>query len=193
MRIGIIDCAIGGNIYSIKKAIDQLGYDAQIVKSTKNIDKLIIPGVGSFPEGAKSILPYKDDLNEFVKTNMVLGICLGMQLLCQKGFEFYPHNGLSLIEGECIKINTNKPLPHLGWNSVELIRDSKLLRGLENEKFYFMHSYEVVNYTGCTALTTYEQHKFVSSIEEKNVFGVQFHPEKSGEAGLKLFKNFLNL
>ena len=193
MRIGILDCATGGNIYSIKKAIDQLGYNAQIVTSTKNIDKLIIPGVGSYPEGAAAILPYKDELHEFVKTKMIMGICLGMQLLCQEGFEFYPHEGLNLIEGECIKINTEEPIPHLGWNSIELIRDSKLLKGLENEKFYFMHSYEVVNYTGCTSLTTYGHHKFVSSIEKGNIFGVQFHPEKSGEAGLKLFKNFLSL
>lgn len=193
MKIGILDCAVGGNIYSIKKAIDQLGFDVQVVKSTKNIDKLIIPGVGSYPEGAEAILPFKDELNEFVKTNMVMGICLGMQLLCQKGFEFSSHEGLNLIDGECIKINTDKPLPHLGWNSVEVIRKSKLLEGLEKEKFYFMHSYEVVNYTDCTALSKYEQHKFVSSIEKGNIYGVQFHPEKSGEAGLRLFKNFLKI
>jgi imidazole glycerol-phosphate synthase subunit HisH len=193
MRVGILDCAIGGNIYSIKKAIDKIGYETQIVKSTSGVDKLIIPGVGSYPEGADAIIPFKDELQEFVTTNMIMGICLGMQLLCQKGFEFYPHEGLGLVDGECVKINSDKPLPHLGWNNVELIRDSKLLKGLENEKFYFMHSYEVVNYTGCTALTTYEKHKFVSIIENGNIFGVQFHPEKSGEAGLKLFKNFLSL
>jgi imidazole glycerol-phosphate synthase subunit HisH len=193
MKIGILDCIAGGNIYSVKKAIYQLGYDAQIVKSTKNIDKLIIPGVGSYPEGSNSILPLKDELHKFAEKNMILGICLGMQLFCQKGFEFSVHDGLSLINGECIKLNTNKPLPQIGWNSVEVIRDSKLLKGLEDKKFYFMHSYEVVNYTDCNALTTYEGHKFVASIENKNVFGVQFHPEKSGEAGLELFNNFLKL
>lgn len=193
MKIGILDCALGGNIYSIKKAIDKLGYNAKIVQSTDGIDKLIIPGVGSYPEGSLAILPFKEELHDFAKTNDILGICLGMQLLCQKGFEFHLCEGLNLIDGECIKINTDYPIPHLGWNNIEIIRDSKILKDIEKESFYFMHSYEVVNYTDCTSLSCYGKHKFVSSIESGNIYGVQFHPEKSGEAGLKLFKNFINI
>tara|TARA_Y100001954_G_C15823797_1_gene611278 strand:- start:2354 stop:2935 length:582 start_codon:yes stop_codon:yes gene_type:complete len=193
MIVGILDCATSGNIYSVKKAIDKLGYDCKIIKQIKNIDKLIIPGVGSFPQGSDSILPYKEKIIDFSKNGSILGICLGMQLLCKKGFEFKSCEGLGLIDGECVKVNTQMPLPHIGWNGVELIRKSKLFEGIEKEKFYFMHSYEVINYTECTALTTYEDHKFVSAIESDNIFGVQFHPEKSGSTGLKLFDNFLKL
>ena len=84
-------------------------------------------------------------------------------------------------------------MPHVGFNSIESVRDSRLLKDLENEEFYFMHSYEMVNYTDVVALTDYAGHRFVSAIQKDNIFGVQFHPEKSREAGIKLFENFIKL
>lgn len=193
MRVGILDYGFGGNIYSIAKSIDKLGYSVEVVKKLNNIDKLIIPGVGSYNDASKIILEYKEEIKEFSKNKHILGICLGMQLLTNRGFEFGEHEGLGIIDGECVKINTHKPLPHIGWNNIETIRDSKLLKNIEHKNFYFMHSYEVINYEHCVGLTDYEGHKFVSVIEKDNVFGVQFHPEKSREDGLQLFENFLRI
>ena len=191
MKVGILDFADGGNLYSIKKSLDRLDCDTEVVRSFDGIDKLVIPGVGAFSDAAEAIEPFREEIKEFSKSNHVLGICLGMQLLCNKGFEFGEHDGLGLLEGECVKINTNLPLPHIGWNGLSAIRDSRLLRGLEESSFYFMHSYEVINYTDSVALSGYGNHRFVSVVENGNVFGVQFHPEKSGESGLKLFENFI--
>ena len=153
MKIGILDFADGGNIYSIRKALNQLNCEVDVVKDCNNIDKLIIPGVGAYSDAAEALKPHKEELLEFSKTNHVLGICLGMQLLCKKGFEFGEHDGLGIIDGECVRMNINLPLPHIGWLSVSPIRDSKLLNGVEDPTFYFMHSYEVINYTDSVALS----------------------------------------
>lgn len=193
MTVGILDYSAGGNIFSIQKAITILGAKVKIIKEIKDIDKLIIPGVGAYSEGSKGILDLKNEIEEFSKNNSVLGICLGMQLLAQKGFEYGEHPGLGLINGECVKINTNRALPHLGWGKTRPIRDSVLLSNIENQSFYFMHSFEVINFTDSVALSNYGSHNFVSVIEKENIYGVQFHPEKSRNAGLQLLKNFISL
>ena len=191
MNIGILDYGVAGNFFNILKAIEKIGYKAKITKEIKNIDKLIIPGVGAFGDASEYILKHKEELLDF--KGDILGICLGMQLLVNKGYEFGDYEGIGLVDGECIKITTNKPLPHIGWNKVEIIRDSKLLKGIENKSFYFMHSYEVINYTDSVGISDYEGHKFISVVEKDNIFGVQFHPEKSKEAGLKVIENFLKV
>ncbi|MDO9207840.1 MAG: imidazole glycerol phosphate synthase subunit HisH, partial [Sulfuricurvum sp.] len=108
-------------------------------------------------------------------------------------FEYGKTKGLGLINAEVKPMLVDAKIPHMGFNTIEIIKQNPLLRGLEKEEFYFMHSYEMVNYTNIIALTDYAGHKFISAIQKENLYGVQFHPEKSRDAGIKLFKNFIAL
>ncbi len=196
--IGIVNYGIAGNIHSIQKAITYAGGEVKIVNNKKEllaVDKIVLPGVGSFKDAMGEL--EKDNLlntlRETIPLKPTLGICLGMQILARLGFEYGKTEGLGLIEAEVKPIIVEGKVPHVGFNSVELINSNKLLDGLADEEFYFMHSYEMVNYTNIATLTEYAGHKFVSSIQKDNIYGVQFHPEKSREAGIKLFKNFIEL
>lgn len=196
--IGIVNYGIAGNIHSIQKAITYAGGEVTIINTKKELltlDKIILPGVGSFKDAMGEL--EKDNLlntlKETIPLKPTLGICLGMQILARLGFEYGKTEGLGLIEAEVKPIIVEGKVPHVGFNSVELINSNKLLDGLADEEFYFMHSYEMVNYTNIATLTEYAGHKFVSSIQKDNIYGVQFHPEKSREAGIKLFKNFIEL
>jgi len=196
--IGIVNYGIAGNIHSIQKAITYAGGEVKIVNNKKEllaVDKIVLPGVGSFKDAMGEL--EKDNLlntlRETIPLKPTLGICLGMQILARLGFEYGKTEGLGLIEAEVKPIIVDGKVPHVGFNSVELIKSNKLLDGLADEEFYFMHSYEMVNYTNIATLTEYAGHKFVSSIQKDNIYGVQFHPEKSREAGIKLFKNFIEL
>ena len=196
--IGIVNYGISGNIHSIQKAITYAGGEVKIVNNKKEllaVDKIILPGVGSFKDAIGEL--EKDNLlntlKETIPLKPTLGICLGMQILARLGFEYGKTEGLGLIDAEVKPIIVDGKVPHVGFNSVELINSNKLLDGLAYEEFYFMHSYEMVNYTNIVTLTGYAGHKFVSSIQKDNIYGVQFHPEKSREAGIKLFKNFIEL
>lgn len=196
--IGIIDYGIAGNIYNIKKAIEKAGGQTLIIQNEselKKVDKIVIPGVGSFKD-AMSELNSKSLVNpliEFINKKPTLGICLGMQILSTIGFECEKTNGLNIINAEVKPIISTGVIPHMGFNNIDIIKSNKLLKGLEDEEFYFMHSFEMVNFHDVTSTTTYEQHQFVSSIQKNHIYGVQFHPEKSRDAGIKLFKNFINL
>mgnify|MGYP006434378309 CR=1 FL=1 len=196
--IGIIDYGIAGNIHSIKKALEQAGGIVKIVSSKGDlscVDKLVIPGVGSFKDAIEELdkINLIETLKNAIQTKPTLGICLGMQILSSLGFEYGQTEGLGVINAEVKPIIVNGKVPHMGFNTVDIVQKNKLLKGLENEEFYFMHSFEVVNYTNITSLTDYEGHKFVSSIQKGNIYGVQFHPEKSRDAGIRLFKNFIEL
>ena len=116
-----------------------------------------------------------------------------MQILSSVGFEYGTTEGLNFIQAEVKPILVNAKVPHVGFNTILVVNNNRLLDGLENEEFYFMHSYEVVNYTDILSLTNYEGHQLVSAIQKDNIYGVQFHPEKSREAGIQLFKNFIEL
>jgi len=196
--IGIVNYGVAGNIHSIKKAIEKAGGDVLIITSGEDfkiVDKIVIPGVGSFKDAMRE-LTNSDlliTLKEQIEIKPTLGICLGMQILATIGFEYGKTNGLGIINAEVKHILLDAKIPHMGFNSLEIITSNKLLQNIENEEFYFMHSFEFVNYTNITALTSYENHKFVSVVQRNNIYGVQFHPEKSREAGIKLFKNFINL
>jgi glutamine amidotransferase len=196
--IGLINYGIAGNIHSIKKAIEKAGGNVKIIHHKDefdSVDKIVIPGVGSFKDAIDELT--KDQLIEplkiVIQTKPSLGICLGMQILSTLGFEYGHTKGFDIISGEVKPILVNAKIPHMGFNTIDIIKTNPLLNSLENEEFYFMHSYEVVNYTDITSLTDYSGHKFVSSIQKDNIYGVQFHPEKSREAGIKLFENFINL
>jgi imidazole glycerol phosphate synthase glutamine amidotransferase subunit len=157
------------------------------------VDKLVIPGVGSFKDAMQELENgnFISSIQEFSKP--VLGICLGMQILADLGFEFGKTKGLALIEAEVKPMLCDGKIPHMGFNKISVKVPNILLDGLEDEEFYFMHSYELVNYTDIIAITKYNDHSFVSAVHTGNLYGVQFHPEKSREAGIKLLSNFIKL
>ncbi|MFZ3051789.1 MAG: imidazole glycerol phosphate synthase subunit HisH [Sulfuricurvum sp.] len=196
--IGLINYGIAGNTHSIKKAIEKAGGTVKIINTKEefeSIDKIVIPGVGTFQDAMKELENdgLLEALRNAIKTKPTLGICLGMQILSTVGFEYGKSEGLNAIQAEVKPMLVDAKVPHMGFNRIDVVKPNQLLVGLENEEFYFMHSYEMVNYTNIIALTDYAGHKFVSAIQKENLYGVQFHPEKSREAGIKLFKNFIEL
>ena len=196
--IGVINYGIAGNIRSIQKALDKAGASVLVVESPEQfmqVDKIVIPGVGSFPDAVRELKRQNlyEKLSSEIAKKPVLGICLGMQILSRIGFENERTDGLCAFDAEVRLIVCDGPVPHMGFNKLEVQKENELLRGLSDEAFYFMHSYEFVNYKDVLALTKYYNHEFVSAVSKENVFGVQFHPEKSRDAGIELFKNFINL
>lgn len=194
--IGIVNYGISGNIYSINQAVEAAGGIPVLINTVtqfENVDKIILPGVGSFKDAMQALEKY-GFLDSIKNTNKpILGICLGMQILATLGFEYGTTKGLSIIEAEVKPMLVNSKVPHVGFNAIEVINSNEILKGLEFEEFYFMHSYEVVNYKNISSLTEYSGHKFVSSVHKNNIYGVQFHPEKSRDAGIMLFRNFIHL
>ena len=194
--IGIVNYGIAGNIHSVQKALEKAGGNTLIINKPSDFDladKLVIPGVGSFKDAMQELENdgFISPIQEFSKP--ILGICLGMQIMANLGLEFGNTKGLNLIDAEVKPILCSGKIPHMGFNRITVENPNILLNGVESEEFYFMHSYEMVNYTDITALTKYSGHSFVSAIHKDNLYGVQFHPEKSREAGIKLLSNFINL
>jgi glutamine amidotransferase len=205
--IAIVDYGVG-NLRSIENAIKfyNATLSVDIVSDPdrlKNYSKIILPGVGAFGEAIKKVREkYFDEAirEEVRKGKYLLGICLGMQMLARKSYEYGEHKGLSLIEGEVIHFKSkveNIRVPHIGWNEVEFVQDNTILLGPNrkgsNADFYFVHSYyfSCDNPENILGLTDYGV-KFASVINMNNIFGVQFHPEKSQEAGLQIIRNFIN-
>jgi glutamine amidotransferase len=196
-RICIIKIGSSGNLLNIERAIQNAGgnfiYFSENI-SLDDFDKIILPGVGNFKDAMNTIEPNRKKITEIIMQKPTLGICLGMQVLSNVGFEDGESKGLGLIEGEVVKLKVTTKIPHLGWNTLIHRKNNPLLKNIDNsEKFYFMHSYEFVNFTDFITLTDYNGHLFVSSVNKNKLFGVQFHPEKSGESGIKLLRNFIEL
>lgn len=202
--IAIVDYG-AGNIKSVINAFNFLGKKCVLVsdpESLKGCSHIVLPGVGAFGEAMKKLKHNGMDeaIKEAVKNGKAfIGICLGMQLLFEKGFEFGEHAGLGLITGDVVKFDESrfdKPLkiPHIGWNTLEFKQKSPLNFGLkELEYLYFVHSYHVVcDDKFILAKTTYG-YEFTSAVWHENVFGFQPHPEKSYEVGLKILENFARL
>ena len=191
-----------GNIKSVLNLINYIGSEIVISNDKKDIEgctHLILPGVGSFGTAMDKIkkeIPLSFLEQEVVtKKKPFLGICVGLQVLFQKGYEFGEHDGLGWLDGIVEKLDAeNHPLPHIGWNSIKEKKPSPLFRGLGNiNDFYFAHSFAVkTNATFVISKTIYGN-TFCSAIQKDNIFGVQFHPEKSQSAGILLMKNFLSL
>ena len=200
----IIDSGLG-NINSLTNCIDSLEFKYEIVQSpNENIifDKIIFPGVGSYSHAMGSIISKKWD--NFIKKNVIekkkhyLGICIGMQILSNYGYENTKTKGLGIIDGEVKNIQLDEAklkIPHIGWNDVEFKNKNELYDGIKNfSDFYFDHSFvfKTNDELDISTLTEYEK-KFVSSVKKGNIFGTQFHPEKSADNGKKLLNNFLKL
>lgn len=207
-KITIIDYDTG-NLLSIKNAVNYIGYDVNVsrdVNEIKNSSHLILPGVGSFSEAMKKIKKYKIDsfLKEIDKQNiLILGICLGMQLLFDSSNEFKKSDGLQILEGEANSFpslynNKKFKLPNIGWRKLILDKNFKspILNKIDkNDKFYFMHSYYLSKISKKINVieANYLGFKYPAIVNKSNVFGFQFHPEKSGNSGLKIIKNFIEL
>jgi glutamine amidotransferase len=201
-KVCILDYG-SGNINSVKNIITYLKYDVIVSNQEADILKcthLLLPGVGAFGASMNKIknrIPLKILENEVIKSEKpFLGICVGMQILADKGYEFGENDGLGWISGKVEKLDSKSlPLPHVGWNDVRTKKESELLTGLnENHDFYFVNSYafKAYNNENVVAETEYGSW-FTSIIQKDNIFGVQFHPEKSQKAGQLLLKNFLCL
>ncbi len=198
--IAVIDYG-AGNIFSVKNALDHLGYENILTKSEtdiRNADAVILPGVGAFPWAMKMLFEsgLVDTIRTEAKKKPFLGICLGMQLLFDKGFEFEECEGLGLIKGYVDRIEEpDLVIPHMGWNKLEINHDCPLFNGLSEEEYvYFVHSYKAF----CDDENLYAYceygHKVPALVSDgKTVFGAQFHPEKSGKTGLKILENFVKL
>ena len=190
-----------GNLFSVSNALDYLGYENQISSDKNDIiraDRLILPGVGAFGDAMDKL--NASGLIDVIKQEAIkkpfLGICLGMQLLFEESHEFGHHNGLKLIPGmvKLMKPKKNLAIPQMGWNSLEFNHPCALLNGIsEGEYVYFVHSYAA----DCPDLyvSSYTDYggKVPALVSSGCVFGVQFHPEKSGEIGLNILRNFAEL
>ena len=199
-RIAIIDYKTC-NISSVIKAFQNANAEVVVVSSLseyKNIDKIVLPGVGSF--GAALLYLKKTNLDSLIieqsSQKLVLGICLGMQILALKSEESPNETGLGLIQGVVKKFDISKNnelrVPHMGWNHVEKKNNSSLLNNIEDKTdFYFVHSYYLETEPKYVLATTPYFHNFCSIVQDNNIFGCQFHPEKSLMSGSKLIKNFV--
>ncbi len=196
--VSILQLGKTGNTLNISRAFSYIGAIPRIITKADEVlsaSRIVLPGVGSFSEAMYHIKNDNlyDAILEASKNKPILGICLGMQLFANIGYEFKVTKGLGLLDGEVIKVNSDFPTPNQGFRSLNILKNSILMDGIDNTcKFYFMHSYELVNYTDICSLSSHGRHKFVSSICRENIFGVQFHPEKSREAGHTILKNFIN-
>ncbi len=197
-KICILDYG-SGNIGSLANILNSFNHVVNISNEKKNIENsthIILPGVGAFGESIKEIkkkIPL-DILEKEVHMNNkpFLGICVGMQVLADKSFEFGEHVGLGWISGKVEKLKAKK-LPHVGWNNINIVKQSPIFKNIDNLKdFYFVNSYsfKVKDKKFVIAETQYESN-FCSAVQKKNIFGVQFHPEKSHITGKQLIKNFL--
>lgn len=200
--IAIIDYG-AGNIQSVCKAMKFIGCDCVITRDKNEImqaDGAILPGVGSFGDTMDTMSEYgiKDTVIEYISTGKpFLGICLGLQLLFPASEESPNTKGLGIFDGTITKIPSGEGLkiPHIGWNSIEINKSSRLFRGIENNSFvYFVHSYflNAADKRIVAAQTEYGV-KIDAAIEKNNVFATQFHPEKSGETGLRILRNFADI
>ena len=208
MNVTIVDYN-SGNISSVINSFKEVAKDKVNIEVTSNLnkikssDKVVLPGQGSFKsciDALKAINGLVDTLNEFAINNKkpLLGICVGLQMFANIGYEESETKGLGWIAGKVSKINNQEgkyKLPHIGWNEIKVVKSSKIFKGIENKAhMYFVHSYEFIpkDKNVISATTDYSS-KIVCSVEKENIFGTQFHPEKSDKMGLKIIDNFINL
>lgn len=199
--IVIIDYGMG-NLRSVQKAFEHVGHDALITRNhdaIRNASKIILPGVGAFKDAMSNLHSYGliDILHEEIleKKKLFLGICLGMQLIATKSYEFGETLGLGWIDANITRFtHTELKTPHVGWNDVAYINPAPLYHTIpDNSDFYFVHSYYFdADHTCATGICNYGT-KFIASVQKENIHAVQFHPEKSQTHGLKIIENFTKL
>ena len=208
MNITIVDYK-SGNISSVINSFNEVAKDkvkievTSDIKKIKSSDKVVLPGQGSFKscvDGLNNINGLVDTLNEFAINNKkpLLGICVGLQMFADIGYEEIETKGLGWISAKVSKIdnqNGKYKLPHIGWNQINIVKESNIFKDIENNShMYFVHSYEFIpNDKNVISATTDYSSNVVCAVEKENIFGTQFHPEKSDKIGLKIIDNFIKL
>ena len=208
MKVTIVDYN-SGNISSVINSFKEVAQDKVNIEVTadlkkiKSSDKVVLPGQGSFKscvDALNKIIGLTEALNEFAISNKkpLLGICVGLQMFADIGYEETETKGLGWISGKVLKIdnqNGKYKLPHIGWNQINIVKQSKIFKNIENNShMYFVHSYEFIpNDKNVISATTDYSSNIVCAVEKENIFGTQFHPEKSDKMGLKMINNFMNL
>jgi glutamine amidotransferase len=193
--IAVLDYG-AGNLTSVAKALSAIGAPHVITNRAGDLYAaagIIVPGVGNFEATAFIDADLRKALRTCAAHLPLLGVCLGLQFLFEGSAEAPDVPGLDLLDGQCFKLPPTQKVPHVGWNSVEFVRPSAILSGIpDGTSFYFTHSYAAPVTTACVGRTDYTA-PFASVVERGYSFGVQFHPEKSGEAGLQILRNFLEM
>jgi imidazole glycerol-phosphate synthase subunit HisH len=208
MKVTIVDYN-SGNISSVINSFKEIGKEEVNIEVTFDLkkiersDKIVLPGQGSFRgciDALKKIKGLVDTLNEFAinKKKPLLGICVGLQMFADIGYEETETKGLGWISGKVSKIdnlNDKYKLPHIGWNQINIVKDSKIYKNIKNNShMYFVHSYEFIpEDKNVISATTEYSSSIVCSVEKENIFGTQFHPEKSNKMGLQIIKNFIEI
>ena len=199
--VGIIDYGVG-NLFSLQSSFRAIGEDAFVSGDPEALaaaDRLVLPGVGAFQDAANKLCA--SGLDTFVRQQAgegrpLLGICLGMQLLFEKSYEYGEHRGLGLLQGQVVpmagRIPENFKIPHMGWNALE-VKQGRLLEGLQGEYVYFVHSFYAENCETSLAAVTDYGIPLTAAVEQGNIYGCQFHPEKSGNVGLSILRKFARI
>lgn len=199
--IAIIDYGVG-NLFSLTSSFKAIGEEIIItsdVEIIKKADKLILPGVGAFGDASKKLFDSGLDkviLEEVKNKKPLLGVCLGMQMLFNESHEFGNYKGLGLINGKVVYMDlpNDYKIPHIGWNALHFKKQSPILKYIEENDFvYFVHSYHAVDCEESLVATTDYGMEITAIVQSGNVFGCQFHPEKSGDVGLKILKAFAEI
>jgi glutamine amidotransferase len=189
-----------GNLHSVSKAVERLGYTAIVTADTDEIlaaKGAILPGVGAFGDAMHDLQEtgLKDVVVRYAESGKpLLGICLGMQLLFTQSEEHGTHQGLNLLPGQVVRFRGNYKVPHMGWNRLSFLQESPLFQGVDEGHVYFVHSYHAQPEISSDLLATTDYYQPVTAIVGRDqIYGMQFHPEKSGEIGMRLLSNFLQL
>ena len=201
--VAIIDYGVG-NLFSLKSSFAAIGQEAAVTaepEALKKADRLILPGVGAFKDAADKLRRSGMDQalkEEVSRGKLLLGICLGMQMLFERSYEYGEHEGLGMLKGEIRPIAERIPaglkIPQMGWNSLRILRESPLLKYTrEGEYVYFVHSYSAVNCDDSLLAVTNYGTALTACVGKDNIYGCQFHPEKSGEVGLRMLKAFCEM
>lgn len=196
-QVRILQLGPAGNIGSLARALSHVGALVEVVddvQALERADAVVLPGVGSFADASQRLGTQREPLARILLSRPSLGICLGMQLLADVGLEFGESPGLGIFAGTARRMEVSAPLPHYGWRAIARTTDSPLFRGIADDaEFYFMHSFAMDTTHGVIANSAYGDHRFVSAVQHDQLFGVQFHPERSREAGLAVLHNFVEL
>ena len=199
--VGIIDYGVG-NLFSLCSSFKAIGQDAFVSGDPEELakaDRLVLPGVGAFEDAAKKLR--ESGMDSFVRQQAeagkpLLGICLGMQLLFEKSYEYGEHEGLGLLKGQVVsmagKICPDLKIPHMGWNALE-VKQGRLLEAVNGQYVYFVHSFYAENCAESLSAVTEYYIPITAAVEQGNIFGCQFHPEKSGRVGLSILESFCRM